>query len=182
MSDGKQMDCYYASGITPTEAARQAQTESSLAATAGSAATWINHQSELLICVRTMLVGPAVVIREGHHIIGTGETLEEAVNAAIKKQQNVAEDYQGPPGRKPPVRVQPVVSPLPCPFCGSTRITVEWEPCEPLDKTDTNRRWFAECTQCSCQGPFCQKEPQVIPAWNKRANAPGERLPGQPKT
>lgn len=71
---------------------------------------------------------------------------------------------------EPPVRVQPVVSPLPCPFCGSTKITVEWEPCPKLDATDTNRRWFAECTQCSCQGPFCQKEPQVIPAWNKRAN------------
>lgn len=73
---------------------------------------------------------------------------------------------------EPPVRVQPVVSPLPCPFCGSTKITVEWEPCPKLDETDTTRRWFAECTQCSCQGPFCQKEPQVIPAWNKRANDP----------
>ena len=58
--------------------------------------------------------------------------------------------------------------PLPCPFCGSEKITVEWEPCAPLDATDTNRRWFAECTQCSCQGPFCQKEPQVLTAWNKR--------------
>lgn len=58
---------------------------------------------------------------------------------------------------------------LPCPFCGSTAITIEWEPCAPLDEGDTTRRWFAECTQCSCQGPFCQKEPQVIPAWNKRA-------------
>ena len=57
----------------------------------------------------------------------------------------------------------------PCPFCGSTKITVEWESCPPLDATDTNRRWFAECTQCSAQGPFCQKEPEVIPAWNKRA-------------
>lgn len=66
--------------------------------------------------------------------------------------------------------VQRLVSPLPCPFCGSTKITVEWEECEPLDSTDTNRRWFAECAQCCCQGPFCQKEPQVIPAWNKRAN------------
>ena len=60
--------------------------------------------------------------------------------------------------------------PSPCPFCGSTKITVEWEPCPPLDKTDTNRRWFAECTHCSCQGPFCQKEPEVIPAWNRRAD------------
>lgn len=59
-------------------------------------------------------------------------------------------------------------SALPCPFCGSTKITVEWEPCPSLVATDTNRRWFAECTQCSCQGPFCQKEPQVIPAWNHR--------------
>lgn len=66
--------------------------------------------------------------------------------------------------------LHPLVSPLPCPFCGATKITIEWEPCPPLDATDTNRRWFAECTQCSCQGPFCQKEPQVIPAWNKRAN------------
>lgn len=56
----------------------------------------------------------------------------------------------------------------PCPFCGSTKITVEWEACPPLDSTDTNRRWFAECTQCSCQGPFCQKETQVIRAWNLR--------------
>lgn len=69
------------------------------------------------------------------------------------------------------VRVQRVVSPLPCPFCGSLKITVEWEPCPKLDETDTTRRWFAECTKCSCQGPFCQKEPQVIPAWNKRANS-----------
>src|SRR6185369_10005248 len=62
---------------------------------------------------------------------------------------------------------QPMII-LPCPFCGTTKITIEWEPCPPLDSTETNRRWFAECTQCSCQGPFCQKEPQVIPAWNKR--------------
>lgn len=54
-----------------------------------------------------------------------------------------------------------VESALSCPFCGGTKITVEWEPCPPLDKGDTNRRWFAECTQCSCQGPFCQKEPEV---------------------
>ena len=57
---------------------------------------------------------------------------------------------------------------LPCPFCGATKITVEWEPCPPLDHTDTNRRWFAECTQCSCQGPFCQTEPDVILKWNER--------------
>jgi Lar family restriction alleviation protein len=56
----------------------------------------------------------------------------------------------------------------PCPFCGSSKITVEWEPLMRMDPTDTTRRWFAECTQCSCQGPFCQKEPEVIPAWNKR--------------
>lgn len=62
-----------------------------------------------------------------------------------------------------------MIRPLPCPFCGSTKITVEWEHCPKLDQTDTVRRWFAECTQCSCQGPFCQKEPQVIPEWNKRA-------------
>jgi hypothetical protein len=60
------------------------------------------------------------------------------------------------------------VTPSPCPFCGSVKITVEWEPCMQFDETDTNRRWFAECTQCSCQGPFCQKEPEVILAWNKR--------------
>lgn len=58
-----------------------------------------------------------------------------------------------------------------CPFCGSANIIVAWEPCPPLDEGDTNRRWFAECTQCSCQGPFCQKEPQVIPAWNIRVAA-----------
>jgi len=80
------------------------------------------------------------------------------------------EPTQHGPECEPPVRVQSVVSPLPCPFCGSDKITVEWEPCPALTMTDTNRRWFAECTQCSCQGPFCQKEPQVIPAWNKRAN------------
>lgn len=61
------------------------------------------------------------------------------------------------------------VEALPCPFCGSTVITVEWEHCPPMREEDTNRRWFAECCKCSCQGPFCQKEPQVIPAWNKRA-------------
>jgi len=71
--------------------------------------------------------------------------------------------------------VQRVVSPLPCPFCGGTKITVEWEHCPPLDDTDTNRRWFAECATCCCQGPFCQKEPQVIPAWNKRANDAAHR-------
>lgn len=60
-------------------------------------------------------------------------------------------------------------SALPCPFCGSPVVSIEWEACEPLVKTDTNRRWFAECAQCSCQGPFCQKETQVIPAWNTRA-------------
>lgn len=60
------------------------------------------------------------------------------------------------------------MSALPCPFCGSDKITVEWELCEKLSESDTTRRWFAECTQCSCQGPFCQKEPQVIPSWNKR--------------
>ncbi len=61
------------------------------------------------------------------------------------------------------------VEALPCPFCGSTVITVECEHCPPMREEDTNRRWFAECCKCSCQGPFCQKEPQVIPAWNKRA-------------
>lgn len=59
----------------------------------------------------------------------------------------------------------------PCPWCRSDKITVEWEPCPPLDATDTNRRWFAECTQCSCQGPFCQTEAQVKPAWNLRPPA-----------
>jgi hypothetical protein len=59
---------------------------------------------------------------------------------------------------------------LACPFCGSTKITVEWEGCPPIDATDTNRRWFAECAKCSCQGPFCQKEPQVRPSWNKRVS------------
>lgn len=58
-------------------------------------------------------------------------------------------------------------APAPCPFCGSRSITVEWESCLPFEPGDTNRRWFAECGQCACQGPFCQKEPQVIPAWNK---------------
>lgn len=62
--------------------------------------------------------------------------------------------------------------PLPCPFCGSTKITVEWEACPPLEATDTNRRWFSECAQCCCQGPFCQKETQVIPAWNTRPARP----------
>ncbi|NBR86137.1 MAG: hypothetical protein EB141_15045 [Verrucomicrobia bacterium] len=59
-------------------------------------------------------------------------------------------------------------SPLPCPFCGASKITVEWEPCPKLEATDTSRRWFAECTECACQGPFCQNESQAIPAWNKR--------------
>lgn len=58
--------------------------------------------------------------------------------------------------------------PEPCPFCKSKKITVEWEACAPLSEGDTNRRWFAECAQCCCQGPFCQKENQVIIAWNKR--------------
>jgi hypothetical protein len=57
----------------------------------------------------------------------------------------------------------------PCPFCGSDKITVEWERCEPLCDGDTNRRWFAECTQCSCQGPFCQKEPEVALKWNNQS-------------
>ena len=70
----------------------------------------------------------------------------------------------------------PLPSALPCPFCGSLRITVEWEPCEPLDRTDTNRRWFAECMDCSFQGPFCQKENRVIPMWNCRVPADIEDL------
>lgn len=57
---------------------------------------------------------------------------------------------------------------LPCPFCGSDKITIEWESCEPLVATDTNRRWFAECSNCCCQGPFCQKETEVINKWNER--------------
>lgn len=59
---------------------------------------------------------------------------------------------------------------LPCPFCGSDKITVEWEQCPKLVESDTTRRWFAECTQCSCQGPFCQKEPEVPVKWNQRAH------------
>lgn len=55
-----------------------------------------------------------------------------------------------------------------CPFCGSNKVTIEWEPCAPITHPDTNRRWFAECTQCSCQGPFCQRETEVIKAWNTR--------------
>jgi hypothetical protein len=57
-----------------------------------------------------------------------------------------------------------------CPFCGSARITIEWEPCDKLDSTDTNRRWFAECQECCSQGPFCQRETEVVSAWNGRAN------------
>lgn len=63
--------------------------------------------------------------------------------------------------------------PCPCPFCGGTKITVEWEP-QPS-------RWFAECAQCSCQGPFCQTEPKVIAAWNTRASdlTPSARIVAQ---
>ena len=67
-----------------------------------------------------------------------------------------------------PMKSKTVVTASPCPFCGSADITIEWERCPALAEKDTNRRWFAECTQCSCQGPFCQKEPQVMAAWNKR--------------
>ncbi len=91
------------------------------------------------------------------------KTVMEQMNS--EKPDDVLADLEAKHGSQ-----QRVVSPLPCPFCGGTKITVEWEHCPPLDHTDTNRRWFAECMDCSCQGPFCQKEPQVIPAWNKRAN------------
>lgn len=71
---------------------------------------------------------------------------------------------------------QPTPALAACPFCGSVKITVEWEPCEPMAATDTNRRWFAECTQCSCQGPFCQRETEIVSAWNRRTPAPGLRI------
>lgn len=47
MSDKKQMDCYYASGITPTEAARQAEAESSFAPPSGSPRPITVTQQEL---------------------------------------------------------------------------------------------------------------------------------------
>lgn len=56
-------------------------------ATPTAAVEWINQQQELRICVRTMLVGPLVRIYYGHRMIGTGETLEEAVTAAMKNHQ-----------------------------------------------------------------------------------------------
>jgi len=61
---------------------------------------------------------------------------------------------------------------LPCPFCGNNNITIEWEPCEPMCEGDTNRRWFAECGRCSCQGPFAQKENRVAEFWNTREYFP----------
>lgn len=61
-----------------------------------------------------------------------------------------------------------------CPWCNGNKITIEWEPCDTLSYHDTNRRWFAECCKCSCQGPFCQKENEVIRAWNTRHDSCAE--------
>lgn len=60
------------------------------------------------------------------------------------------------------------MNPTPCPFCASTNVSVEWEWCSPLTVGDTTRRWFVECANCSCQGPFAQTEPKAIPLWNNR--------------
>ena len=81
------------------------------------------------------------------------------------------------PSDKPPsVPLQPVVRPLPCPFCGSENIVVV---------EGTNYRWsVAQCQDCGAQcGEIRRREPQwptdekkaadeaeAIREWNIRSN------------
>lgn len=58
--------------------------------TASEALAWLNAQTQTQVFIRTTLTGPAVRIYFGHKLVGQGETVEEAVEAAQRGERMVS--------------------------------------------------------------------------------------------
>jgi Lar family restriction alleviation protein len=56
---------------------------------------------------------------------------------------------------------------LPCPFCGSTDITIR-RTLIGLRQKETARRYWCECQECGAAGPNNQYQSGAVKAWNTR--------------